>query len=127
MLVMLVYGAGVVSLGIGLAVWVQRPGRALLSAVVLYVLLSVPMPLGVMALGMGSVVETALESPFFAVGCLTDQLRNPLDTRLFCWIVVWLVGYCVATLVLMAITIRTFDRSLGRMGDHGEPRPRTPR
>lgn len=145
-------GAAVTSLGLALAVWLARPGRAVATTLVVYVLVTVgwliliaatvhsdPMGPG---LGMGSPFMGAA----FISSLALDGRGGPPDRYRWTMVgytVFWTLFYAVAAWGLFEAAVRTFDRCLGRMpedteeglgsavsGDYGigyEPAPPTTR
>jgi ABC-type transport system involved in multi-copper enzyme maturation permease subunit len=123
-------GAALTSLGLALATWVPRLGRAVACCVTAYVLATVAWPFAMMALFARDEIVgpiMAVGSPFFAGGLLTIRLL-PGTARdlehvglggLF-----WTAAYLVLAAVLYLATLRTFDRSLGRVTDDDTARPR---
>lgn len=117
----LAYAAAITSLGLALATWISRQGRALAWAVAsLALLIIVPFLLlafvrtGRMEEGLASV------SPFFGMGILTDMIGRGFGTRfgtdqLFVWDTFWLGVYLTAAVVLFYFTWATFNISLGRI------------
>jgi ABC-type transport system involved in multi-copper enzyme maturation permease subunit len=128
--VVLIYGASLTSLGLALATWIRRPVPALVLAVVLYVLLTVGWVYLVLVLfGISPRVEgIASASPFFAAGgstALADRhTMMPNNFEYGCWVGFWLGIHLLTALVLLALTLRTFNRCVGRVGNRARPRRR---
>jgi ABC-type transport system involved in multi-copper enzyme maturation permease subunit len=128
--IVLAYGALLVSLGVALATWVARPGRAITLAVVAHVMITVGWMVAVLNLMPGPDVEIwlGLGSPFVSVFIVTEgRLFSDLGLRggplaeLF-----WLAAYGTAAAVLASATVRSFDRCLGRvtqLSRRANPRP----
>ncbi|HEV3168643.1 MAG TPA: ABC transporter permease [Isosphaeraceae bacterium] len=111
----LAYGAGVTSLGLALATWVRRIGRAVglcLGAVVFmtvgWLFLMIELMSGPRgeSLGMGS--------PFMGAGELTFEICNNMTQRNDGWAAAWIVLYLIAASLLFVATWITFNRCLGR-------------
>jgi ABC-type transport system involved in multi-copper enzyme maturation permease subunit len=126
--VVLTYGAALSSLGLALSTWVPQVGRAATLGVAAHVLVTVgwffliilmmPGAPGFLGPGMGSA------SPFLAVFFTTLAMHPELKTNwseVVGWEVFWMVIELLATAVLLAATLATFDRCLGRIS--GSPGP----
>lgn len=111
-------GAAVTSLGVALATWCSRLGRAVGLTVTAYVLVTVGWMFLVMAMtsphpyGMAFIAG----SPFFGPIAITLQG----DSSRFEWVdifgvVVWIGIYALAAAALLSATMATFDRCLGRI------------
>jgi hypothetical protein len=126
----LTYGAALTSLGLALATWVPRAGRAIGAWVAAYALLCLGWPVGVMLLsGSGGGIERigpALASPFFGSGVITELLDHgrPDDAFVIAfWAVLWTLLLLAAAAVLYWLTVVTFDRCLGRVPERGQRQP----
>jgi ABC-type transport system involved in multi-copper enzyme maturation permease subunit len=118
----LAYGAALTSLGLGLATWIARQGRAMAWAAASYcivtigwfflvVLLTEGAP-GVFAPGLAS------GSPFIGTIFVGIQMHEPNPshwTECLNWLWFWAIAYAVLALVLLLATLRSFDRCLGRV------------
>lgn len=119
----LVYGAAVTSLGLALATWVARTGRALALAVTVFLLLTVVPGLLRQFLGYSDVVHGLTSaSPFFGMAELTWEIKRPtwrmsseygiiFDLYGQSW---WLGAYLAAAVLLFSLTWASFNRCLGR-------------
>jgi ABC-type transport system involved in multi-copper enzyme maturation permease subunit len=119
----LAYGAAVTSLGLALATWIARQGRALALSVTLLTLVTVVPFLPFLILrpvGRDSpLVAFGYASPFFGPGwltALTEIRASDLHWHCMTWNVIWTAVYFAAALVLFLLTLATFDRRLGRGG-----------
>lgn len=117
----LAYGAAVTSLGLALAAWVSRQGRALAWAVSSVILLTLVPLLFLALIGGGQDAEgMASVSPFFGMGELMDTIgfRSSVRfgrDRILLWDSFWLGVYLAAAIVLFYLTWATFNVSLGRI------------
>jgi ABC-type transport system involved in multi-copper enzyme maturation permease subunit len=117
----LAYGAALTSLGLAVATWISRLGRAVACSVTAYVLMAIAWPLAIVALfsrdnfwGPG----LAMGSPFFGGAFLTLQLqpvpKGDLE-HIGTWAVGWTIFYFGVAVLLYGLTLRTFNRCLGRI------------
>lgn len=131
----LAYAAAITSLGLAVGTWVRHPGRAIAVGVLAYVLVTVgwPASLGGVTALLGSWSQTwdklLLGSPFFAVKVTTEHAGrfgqsafgwygwgawdNWLANEPW-WPLGWVFVYGAAAALLLAATLATFDRCLGR-------------
>jgi ABC-type transport system involved in multi-copper enzyme maturation permease subunit len=126
-------GAVITSLGLALATWVSRLGRAVALCVAAYVVFSIGWPILIAVL-----VSNEPSAPCLVFGCpaigtyaATDMIgtsdfsfRDHRDVYTAA-ITIWMVLDLVAAVVLFAATVSSFDRCLGRMPEISEP-PRPP-
>jgi ABC-type transport system involved in multi-copper enzyme maturation permease subunit len=117
----LVCGAAITALGLAMATWCSRIGRALTLTVSAYVLVAVGWLFMAMLVHGGSPGFLML-SPFFCAGELAADLcsggpstRSNLDAALF-----WTMCYGVAAIAFLCATLATFNRCLGRI-EYGLP------
>jgi ABC-type transport system involved in multi-copper enzyme maturation permease subunit len=118
-------GAAITSLGLAMATWVKRLGRAVGLTVVSYVVISVGLLFLAMELGGNGPNSAMMGSPFFGAGELAFELRQP--SRGFdcaAGAILWTLLYACAAALLMFATIATFDRSLGRIDNEHPARTR---
>lgn len=126
----LAYGAFVTSLGLALATWLRRFGRAVVLSVSAYAFMVMGWPLLVITLfnrrsfddffGTG----LALASPLFGPLLTTAAMQEGISSELrgcFAWDIVWIGVYSVFALLLYRLVVHTFDRSLGRATDRRTP------
>jgi ABC-type transport system involved in multi-copper enzyme maturation permease subunit len=129
--VVVVYGASVNGLGLALATWFRRPALAL--AVVVYVLVTVgwfllavllfrPVPDG---------EGIACLSPFVAAAGMTAVAHRSGSLGYFWvylgWAAFWLAVHLALAVLLLALTLLTFNRCVGRVGVRARPRAVRPR
>lgn len=135
-------GAAVASLGLALATWVSRTGRAVTWTVTALVASTVGWPIvGILLMG-GSVDSIAVTivifgSPLFNIVIPTNLLdrtagfSGPMEVGIPIAVVFWTVAYAMAAAGLFLATLLTFDRCLGRTPElpstGREPRPDGPR
>jgi ABC-type transport system involved in multi-copper enzyme maturation permease subunit len=120
--VILGYGAALTSLGLGLATWIARQGRAMAWAgacycfvtigwIFLVVLLTDRSP-GITGPGLAS------GSPFIGTSFVGIEMHDTGEaewTECLAWLWFWAIAYAVLALVLLIATVRSFDRCLGRV------------
>ncbi len=136
----LAYAAAITSLGLSLATWVPRLGRAVAWSVTVYALA---------AIGPGAIFVTVQSlvafqdakallavSPYVGVHATTEMagrmtFQSGPDLRfLSVCILIWIGVLVVFSLVLMKVTLATFDRRMERVAEvpeswHLRPLPRT--
>jgi hypothetical protein len=126
----LAYGAALTSLGLALAVWVPRLGRAVACSVTAYVLATVAWPVLVFTLGgRHGVEEQAMASPFWGVGMVSVWMQGMggPDADGIPWsALAWITVYLTAACVLYVAAQGTFERCLGRAAGK-RPVPSGPR
>jgi ABC-type transport system involved in multi-copper enzyme maturation permease subunit len=109
-------GAAITSLGLAMATWVSRLGRAVGLTVTLYVAVTVGLMFLAMELGGPGPNGAMMGSPFFGAGEMAFELRNSgrgFDGTMGA--IFWVLAYACAALVLLAATLATFNRCLGRV------------
>lgn len=116
-------GAAITSLGLALATWVPRMGRAAALTVGLYVFMGIAwIPLSMIAFGDGPNDDgpgVAAGSPFLGVGLLCTMLggngpSHELASQAL-WTLFWTIAYGGVALALLLATLATFNRCLGRI------------
>jgi ABC-type transport system involved in multi-copper enzyme maturation permease subunit len=115
----LLAGATITSLGVALATWCSRLGRAVGLTVTLYVMMAVGWLFLMMMLPLGHphTEGPMMGSPFFFVGELTFELADKIPPKVGtrAWGVIWLVSYGAVAGALLLATLSTFNRCLGRV------------
>jgi ABC-type Na+ efflux pump permease subunit len=114
----LAYGAAITSLGLAVATWTARLGRAVAASVVAYVVVTVAWPFVVIVLwGHNDFLGPGLASasPFFGAALLTVHIAEGDLRAVAGWDVLWTAVYLIVALILMAVTQATFDNRLGRI------------
>jgi ABC-type transport system involved in multi-copper enzyme maturation permease subunit len=120
------YGAAITSLGLALATWQSRIGRAIgLTAGLYVVVLIAAIPVGMMFFGKGpndAGAGFAAASPFWGVGFSSAVFggnggpRHEIGGQA-AWAVLWIVAYGLVAFGLVLATLKTFNRCLGRIDD----------
>jgi ABC-type transport system involved in multi-copper enzyme maturation permease subunit len=129
----LAYATAITSLGLALATWISRFGRAIGICVGIYVMVAVAWPISVMILGPRSYGHRwaeglALASPFFGPGQITAEIEyryRPDDFDLFAWGWGWIGFYVLAAICLYLATLGSFNKSMGRITKNRPGRERT--
>ena len=120
------HGAFLTSLGLAMATWIPRLSRAMAISVTAYVLIAIAWPiLYFVAIGGGPMNRNAFFpcfSPIYVAGTLADFLAMGASFDGFLWgATICDVIVSIAALALLAATIRTFERCLGRMPEYASP------
>jgi ABC-type transport system involved in multi-copper enzyme maturation permease subunit len=135
------YGAAITSLGLALATWVSRVGRAVASCVAVYVVFVIGWPIlifVVLSNARGSdfagflllLGDPPFGAGFMSVAAYESGVRiagGATFDDLVVGAVLWIAAYIGIALFLNWITLSTFDGCLGRIPDVGlrpPPRPR---
>ncbi|MBX6314209.1 MAG: ABC transporter permease [Isosphaeraceae bacterium] len=126
----LAYGAALTSLGLALATWIRRLGRAVTACVAIDVLVTI----GAIVLAFLIFRQNkygqglAMASPFWGIGFFSDVIMGGEPAGRWpyyvAWAIVWIAVYTGAAIGLWFATLRTFDRCLGRMPEGPDPPPR---
>jgi ABC-type transport system involved in multi-copper enzyme maturation permease subunit len=119
----LAHGALLASLGLALATWFKKPGRAMALVVTAYLLIAAGWPILVVVMldgaGMNQLLEGMAElSPVFATAGVLESVCFRRGEALYfhlAWGTWWLFLVSAAAAGLLAATWKTFDRCLGRM------------
>jgi ABC-type transport system involved in multi-copper enzyme maturation permease subunit len=117
----LAYGAALTSLGLALATWVSRLGRAVAASVTIYVVATVGwlfLLLAVVSRGPGNTLQgLATGSPWFGPGMMTAEVESgaPMGERTAGFALFWILAYTGCAVVLLIATMKSFDRCLGRV------------
>jgi len=119
------YGAAITSLGLALATWLPRMGRAIGLTAGLYVVVTIgAIParnlFGDGPDGAGPGLASA--SPLWGVGfssALFGGTAGPQHdiSKQAAWLVFWIVAYGLVAFGLLLATLKTFNRCLGRLDD----------
>jgi ABC-type transport system involved in multi-copper enzyme maturation permease subunit len=117
------YGAALTSLGLALATWLPRMGRAIGLTAGLYVVVTIgAIPFGTILFGKGPSGARdgfAAASPFWGVGFSsavfggTAGPRHDIEKQA-AWLALWIVAYGLVASGLLLATLKTFNRCLGR-------------
>ena len=110
-------GAAITGLGLAMATWCARPGRAVALTVSCYVFVAVGWMFMLMWNRSGPDSEgLMMASPFFFEGVLAADLCHSGNTRTHIWwAVFWTVVYAIAAVAFLGATLLTFNRCLGRV------------
>src|SRR5262249_19091646 len=117
------YGAAITSLGLALATWLPRMGRAIGLTAGLYVVVTIgAIPVGTILFGKGPSGASdgfAAASPFWGVGFSSAVFGGTAGRgydieEQAAWLVFWIVAYSLVALGLLLATLKTFNRCLGR-------------
>jgi ABC-type transport system involved in multi-copper enzyme maturation permease subunit len=119
----LAFGAAVTSLGLAPATWIPRLGRAVGANVVLFVLVTISPVCLILLFRWGGPInhleEFAVASPWYGPGLLTAVVDRPHyggpDHKFELWTCFWILAYGVVAAGLLAATMASFNRCLGRM------------
>jgi ABC-type transport system involved in multi-copper enzyme maturation permease subunit len=113
------YAAVTTSLGLALAVYIRRLGRAVAIGVTIQVLAGVGwfILLVVLFLRAGDwLVGMAMASPLYACGALTADIIHPFRENLLAWwSSVWTILSLAVAAALYLLVRSTFDRQMGRI------------
>ena len=116
-LFVIIFGAAITGLGLLMATWFAKLGRAVAITVTIYVLMAVGWLFVAIWFQSGPSGDgIMMASPFFFEGVLAADLCSPNHGWYhIVWGVVWLMFYAMAAVWLLATTLTTFNRSLGRI------------
>jgi ABC-type transport system involved in multi-copper enzyme maturation permease subunit len=103
-------GASVASLGLAMATWCPRLGRAVGLTVSLYLLATVGWCCGVAAVIRTPAADRLMMgSPFFWPGAVTDSVSRVSKNGTWEAAILWTLVYALLALVLLAATLVTFN------------------
>ncbi len=106
------------SLGLAMATWCPRLGRAVGLTVSLYLLAAVGWCCAIAAIARGRGAEQLMMgSPFFWPGAVTDSVSRLSNNGTWAAAVIWTLVYALIALMLLAATLATFNRCLGRVSN----------
>jgi ABC-type transport system involved in multi-copper enzyme maturation permease subunit len=110
-------GAAVTSLGLAMATWCGRLGRAVGLTVSVYLLVTVGWMFAVLAISNHGVSSESMMmgSPFFWPGEVTHLVLHDGIGSYLGAAVGWTLAYALAAFALLAATLKTFNRCLGRV------------
>ncbi|HKI19252.1 MAG TPA: ABC transporter permease, partial [Isosphaeraceae bacterium] len=120
MVYVLCAGAAITSLGLAMATWFSRLGRAMGMTVSLFVLVTVGWCFLMLVLfGPGRCEGMAMGSPFFWAGGMSFEMAatKSIHVRNIDWAIFWLIVCALGAAGLLTITLASFDRCLGRIED----------
>ncbi len=118
----LAHGAAITSIGLLLATVFRQQARAIAISVTLFVLVSVGWPFLVASVRGSSpppAMRGAALSPIYTTGLLVDALsmRGDMFRPLIWEATIWDACVLVAAIAILGLTVRIFDRHLGRISD----------
>jgi ABC-type transport system involved in multi-copper enzyme maturation permease subunit len=132
----LAHGAVVTGLGLGMATWVGRPGRAIALCVTVFLLSVIGWPIvlrvsiwdetsfrealltGALPVG---VMYATMATSASGVGPIT---HGAIRGEVLLWVFGWIVVLAIVAATLFSAAAGTFDGCLGRIPGSGVPRPR---
>ena len=129
LLLLLAYSALIVSMGLALATWQSRLGRALALCAAAYVALAIGWPALVIPLVLGLpgssdrvllplVCGSPLYGTLFGTFGLSGEHRMPGSPEdIWAGVTLWIIIHSGLAAALFAATLYTFDRCLGRVSD----------
>jgi ABC-type transport system involved in multi-copper enzyme maturation permease subunit len=116
------YGAAFTSMGLGLATWIPRHGRAVAWSVTIYMLITLGWFFLIVMLTMHTAGVTgpslASASPFIGSIFICIQVHRPQDhewSEAVIALLFWTCAYFGTAVILLAAIHASFDRALGRM------------
>jgi ABC-type transport system involved in multi-copper enzyme maturation permease subunit len=128
------YVATITSLGLAVATWVSRLGRAVAICVTVYVVFSIGWPILIASLfspeprGRSLVLASPAVGAFAATSMISPDPLPDWRGAFIAASATWILIHVGTAWALFAATVSTFDRCLGRMPETEEPpRPRIPR
>ena len=113
-------GAAITSLGLFMAIWHSRVGRAVAATVSVYVAITVGWFFLVLMLsGPGARSEGLLmASPFMwmlvATALISDAYPAAMGDQFVVWEIIWPVALAICAMVLLVASLLSFDRKFGR-------------
>jgi ABC-type transport system involved in multi-copper enzyme maturation permease subunit len=131
LLSVLAYGAAITSLGLAVATWVSRLGRAIALCVSINVVLAIGWPILVLLLvgdgpGIATILIMMADPPLgvlFGTMPVSSSMYSPSASptrgEMFIWMNIWILVYAGVAAYLFRATLGTFDRCLGRIPDAG--------
>src|SRR5262249_20301691 len=129
------YGAAITSLGLALATWLPRMGRAIGLTAGLYVVVLIgTIPAGSILFNNAPAWFRdgfAAASPFWGVGFSSALFGGTAGSRhSFAsqagWLVFWIFAYGLVAAGLLLATLKTFNRCLGRIDERSRGGERSP-
>jgi ABC-type transport system involved in multi-copper enzyme maturation permease subunit len=117
-LLIICYGAAIVSLGLALGIWIKRPSRAMGASVFAYIALTVGLLFSSLLFASGSGPPfPALGSSFLGPAVLTIDCLEPWRPReaFVASLMAWCIIYVVGSAIISLTAYRSFDRCMGRM------------
>jgi hypothetical protein len=107
-------GAAITSVGVAMATWFSRPGQAALSAVVVWVLVTVGWPI-LASMMMGPRAERLMMGSPILWATFATGLEPGGTYRRWLWELFWVGFYGLSAMGILFATVTSFDRRLGRL------------
>ena len=107
-------GAAITSVGLAMATWFSRPGQAALSAVAVWVLVTVGWPI-LASMMMGPRGERLVMGSPILWATFATGLEPEGAYRRWLWELFWVVFYGLSAMGILFATVTSFDRRLGRV------------
>jgi ABC-type transport system involved in multi-copper enzyme maturation permease subunit len=117
----LVSGAAITSLGLAMATWCRRLGRAVGLTVSLYLLVTVGWMFMILAIYGWSERGLMMGSPWFWSGIMTAKMSLGVSEDVWTPAYCWTLAHALTALALLSATLATFDRCLGRVERRSRP------
>jgi ABC-type transport system involved in multi-copper enzyme maturation permease subunit len=121
------YVAAITSLGLAMATWVGRLGRAVASCVTIYAVFSIGWPFLIASLfrpdnvGHSLIIGSPAVGAGFAAMMIWPRGQPALRDAFLIAAPTWMLIYVGVAWALFGATLRTFDRCLGRMPETESP------
>jgi ABC-type transport system involved in multi-copper enzyme maturation permease subunit len=122
----LVHGALIASVGLALAAWIARQGRAIALSVAFAVMVIAGWPILVAVIGPGAARQPLSSlSPFMAIMDLLSPptMRVRMSNPQFWPVIFWEIECVVLAAGLLWLTVRTFDAGFGRIPERPRRAP----
>jgi ABC-type Fe3+ transport system permease subunit len=116
-------GSAATGLGLAMATWCSRPGRDVGWTVSTYPLVIAGWVFGILAID-PEPERLIMASPFGWPAVVTERLGRDTFGGLWGAAIDWTMLYAGTALALLSATLKTFNRSLGRVEGRSHPRGR---
>jgi ABC-type transport system involved in multi-copper enzyme maturation permease subunit len=120
----LVAGAAITSLGLAMATWCRRLGRAVGLTVSVYLLITVGWMFLVLAIHGWSERGLMMGSPWFWSGMMTAKVSLDVSDDVWTPAYCWTMAHALTALALLSATLATSNRCLGRVDGRAHARGR---
>ena len=109
-------GAAITGLGLAMATWCARPGRAVALTVSSYVIVTVGwLFIGIWLHNGPDGEGMMMASPFFFAGELAADICGPASRQHLGWAVFWAIAYVMGAVIFLVAILFSFNRCLGRV------------